>query len=84
MIEILKRQEFDEMIPAGLPASAEVAHKTGQITAIHHDAAIVYPEDGDPFVLVILIEGLEDDTRSAELGARLSEVVFARLRPSAE
>ncbi len=42
MIEILKRQKFNEAIPAGVPAGTAVAHKTGNITKIHHDAAIVF------------------------------------------
>src|SRR3954468_1404044 len=40
MIEILKRQKFNEGIPAGVPPGTAVAHKTGSITRIHHDAGI--------------------------------------------
>jgi beta-lactamase class A len=39
MIAILKRQKFADAIPAGLPKGTPVAHKTGTITRIHHDAA---------------------------------------------
>ena len=42
MIAILKRQTFNDGIPAGLPPGTAVAHKTGTITRIHHDAGIVY------------------------------------------
>ena len=41
MIEVLKRQKFNDSIPAGLPSGVAVAHKTGNITRIRHDAAIV-------------------------------------------
>ena len=57
MIEILKAQEFNEKIPAGLPEGTPVAHKTGDITGIHHDAAIVYPPGEAPYVLVVLTQG---------------------------
>lgn len=80
MLDILMDQQFNEMIPAGLPASVQVAHKTGQITAIHHDAALVYPPAGAPYVLIILIEGLTDEADSAELGKDISETVYHRLR----
>ena len=80
MIEILLGQRFDEMIPAGLPEDARVAHKTGQITAIHHDAAVVYPSDAPPYVLVILIEGFSDDADSSRLGAEITRAVHEVLR----
>src|SRR5439155_2089223 len=44
MVAILKRQQFRDRIPAGLPAGIAVAHKTGEITRIQHDAAIVYAD----------------------------------------
>ncbi len=75
MLDILARQQFNEMIPAGLPPGTRVAHKTGQITAVHHDAAVVIPAAGSPYVLVILMEGIADDTVSAALGARVARTV---------
>lgn len=80
MRQILFDQRFNEMIPAGLPDDVQVAHKTGQITRINHDAAIVYPPDAEPYVLVILVEGMDDHTASAALGARIAEVVHEHLR----
>lgn len=73
MIEILKRQEFDDAIPAGLPAGVPVAHKTGSITRINHDAAIVYATR--PYVLVILTRGIDDHAESAALMARIARRV---------
>jgi beta-lactamase class A len=83
MVEVLLDQQFNTMIPAGLPGTARVAHKTGWITEIHHDAAIVYLEGGDPYVLVILTEGVADETVSARLGAEIASQVHAALRPGA-
>src|SRR3954453_6653558 len=39
MVAVLQQQTFNEGIPAGLPPGTRVAHKTGEITKIHHDAA---------------------------------------------
>jgi beta-lactamase class A len=74
MIAVLKRQKFNDAIPAGLPAGTEVAHKTGNITRIHHDAGIVYAKR--PYVLVVLVRGIQDQKVSAALIARLSSAVY--------
>ena len=51
MSDILRMQQFNDAIPAGLPPDVPVGHKTGSITRINHDAAIVYAEK--PYVLEI-------------------------------
>ncbi|HEY1468809.1 MAG TPA: serine hydrolase [Candidatus Acidoferrum sp.] len=74
MLAILERQKFNEGIPAGLPPGTKVAHKTGEITKIHHDAAIVYAPR--PFVLVILVRGLPDIKDSSALMADITRLLF--------
>jgi beta-lactamase class A len=78
MIAILKRQQFNNAIPAGLPDGTPVAHKTGTITKIHHDAGVVFGPR--PYVLVLLVRGIQDEKESAALMARLSKAVFDSLR----
>ena len=75
MIKILERQKFNEGIPAGLPAGTRVAHKAGEITKIHHDAAIVYA--AKPFVLVILVRGIADLKESSALMADITREIYA-------
>ena len=74
MVAVLKRQTFDNAIPAGLPPGTVVAHKTGTITRIHHDAGIVFGPK--PFVLVVLVRGLQDQKVSAPLIASISRAVW--------
>ena len=74
MVEILERQKFNEGIPAGLPAGTRVAHKTGELTKLHHDAAIVYAQK--PFVLVLLVRGLEDFKDSSAVIADISRELY--------
>ena len=74
MVTILEKQTFNEGIPAGLPEGTRVAHKTGEITKIHHDAAIVYAPR--PFVLVILARGISDQKDSATLIADITKMLY--------
>lgn len=56
MLKILLDQQYRSGIPAGLPKAARVAHKTGNISTVHHDAGIVYLDGRRPYVLVILTQ----------------------------
>jgi beta-lactamase class A len=77
MIDIMERQTFNEAIPAGLPPGTVVAHKTGEITGIHHDAAIVF--GSHPFVLVIMVKGIDDRKKSSALMAAITKAIFGGL-----
>jgi beta-lactamase class A len=76
MRDILLAQEFNEKIPAGLPAGTRVAHKTGEITAVSHDAAVVYPQGRKPYVLVVLTKGLRESAASSALIADISRLAW--------
>ena len=78
MLAILERQTFNDAIPAGLPPGTVVAHKTGNITKIHNDAAIVY--GSRPYVLVVLVRGIQDEKQSAALIASISREVWNAAR----
>lgn len=56
MLKIMLDQQYRSGIPAGLPKAARVAHKTGNISTVHHDAGIVFLEGRKPYVLVILTQ----------------------------
>lgn len=76
MREILLHQEFNQEIPAGLPPGTPVAHKTGHITGHLHDTAIVYPEGGDSYTLVILTRGIPDEAVARSLMSDISRMVY--------
>ena len=76
MIQILKEQEHNDMIPARLPDSVEVAHKTGWITGLHHDSGVLFVPGGPTYVLVLLSQNLEDEDAGVTAFARISRLVF--------
>jgi len=76
MKAILLRQEFNDEIPAGVPPGTPVAHKTGSITAVLHDAAIVYPKSHEPYVVIVLTKNIPDEKVARTLIADLSRIVY--------
>ncbi len=80
MQAILKRQKFNDGIPASLPKDIAVGHKTGTITKIHHDAAIVYAPA--PYVLVVMTRGMADEQKSDLLIAEISRIVYDAVKPA--
>ena len=80
MIEILEAQEFNSGIPAGLPRGTKVAHKTGDITKVAHDAGLVFRSDGSSYVLVVLTRGFPRLRNANRVIASISRAVWkARL-----
>lgn len=53
VLAVLAAQQINDAIPAGLPPHTRVAHKSGWVEGISHDAAIISPTDAAPFILVM-------------------------------
>ncbi len=84
MRDHLLADEFNDRIPAGVPPGVKVAHKTGEITAVAHDAAIIYPPGRKPYVLVVMTRGIPDVSVAAALTADISRLVYARATGAAK
>ena len=76
MINILKDQKYDDIIPKYLPKDIEVANKTGMITGVHHDSGIVFLKDGRKYVIVLLSKNMLDMKSGTEMMARISELIY--------
>jgi beta-lactamase class A len=76
MVNILKQQYYNDLIPALLPKNVQVAHKTGWITGVHHDAGIIYLPDGRKYVLVLLSKNCTQEASTVLLLAKVSELIF--------
>jgi len=76
MVDVLHEQEFKNGIPARLPKRVRVAHKTGEISTVAHDAGIVYPPDRAPYVLVVLTEWDPDDSGRSATIADVSRTIY--------
>jgi aminopeptidase N len=76
MLQVLREQHFNDAIPAQLPASVAVAHKTGWITRHRHDSGLVELPDGRKYGLVILSKDWESDEQTRRTMARVSEWIY--------
>ena len=53
LLDVLAAQQINDAIPVRLPTATKVAHKSGWVDGVSHDAGIVYPPDTEPFVFVM-------------------------------
>jgi len=70
ILATLAAQQINDAIPAGLPRGTVVAHKSGWVEGISHDAGIVYPPDRDPYVFAMCTtSGLTEQASLDLIGA---------------
>lgn len=77
MIELLKRQTLNDRIPKYLPKSVEVAHKTGELGSVKHDAGIIYTDKGD-YIMIFLSES-SNQLQAAERIAMMADNIYTYL-----
>ena len=73
MIQIMLGQEFNESIPALLPADVKVAHKTGWSGDFFHDTGIVFPRNRKPYAISLFTHGFPED-KEKEAHACMAQV----------
>ena len=79
MVDVLLGQQFNSGIPAGLPRGARVAHKTGEISTIAHDAGLIFLPGRRPYALSILTEWEPSATGRSATIAAASYLAYAAL-----
>ena len=77
MRDMLMGEERRDLIMAGVPAGTRVASKWGSITAILHDAALVYPPGRRPYVLAILTGNIQEEAVARALIVDITRIVHA-------
>jgi beta-lactamase class A len=82
MMDILHGQEFNQGIPARLPKGTRVAHKTGEISTVAHDAGVVYLPKRKPYVLVVLTEWDPEGSGRSRTIATISHTIYEYLTQS--
>lgn len=75
MLAVLGRQQINDRLPAGLPAGAAIAHKTGDLPGIAHDAGVLTTPSG-PRVVVMLTRGFVDSADVVTLAERIAATAY--------
>jgi beta-lactamase class A len=76
MIEVLKDQYYQDVLPEYLPDDVVAANKTGFITGVRHDSGIFYLPDGQSYVLIFLSKNLPDEDRGRDVGREISLKIY--------
>jgi beta-lactamase class A len=78
MIQIMLGQEFNESIPALLPESTKVAHKTGWTGSFFHDTGLVFPHNRKPYAITIFTHGFPEDNENEAHNcmAQISKIIY--------
>ena len=75
----MNQQQRRSKIPAGLPTGVTVGNKTGELSNVENDAAIVYSAGGT-YVLCVMSENLSDTYQAQQFIARTSSVVYEAMQ----
>lgn len=80
-LDILKRQQLNNVIPLKLPPSIESAHKTGSYRGVRCDVGIVYSPSG-PYTVAIMAKGVSGLTLEVDLAlADISRSIYDGFNP---
>ncbi len=85
IIDLLSRSRINDRIPAKLPKALKIAHKTGELPRIRHDAGIVFlpgkiENEIDPYIIVLMSSNLKYEDDGVETLAKLSEDIYNYLK----
>lgn len=75
IIGLMKQQERTGKIPAGVPAGIVTANKTGELTDVENDAAIIYADE-ETYILCVMMSGLSDTYVARGVITQVSSQVY--------
>lgn len=75
MIDLLKNQQLNNKLSRYLPQNIDIAHKTGEINSVSHDAGIVFTPKGD--YIIVVLSNTDLPAAAEDRIARVSKAVYA-------
>lgn len=77
-INLLKAQQINNRLPVGLPAGVSIAHKTGDLNGLAHDAGIVYAPSGN-YIVVAMSGPWSSTTQAYSWFSGFSDALYSAL-----
>jgi len=76
-IDLLKKDQVNDRLPTGLPDGTVIAHKTGDLYDVMHDAGIVYGPKGT-YLVVMMTQGWDTPaTQAPPVFTQLSQALWS-------
>lgn len=75
MLGLLKGQQRRSKIPAQIPDGVEIANKTGELTGVESDVAIVFGEK-NPYIICFMTDGVTDSSAAVGCIAEMSGRIY--------
>lgn len=66
----------NKLLAAGIPSTASIAHKTGDIGSMLGDAGIIYSPNGRKYIVAILVKRPHNDYSAKELIVNASKTIY--------
>ena len=75
MLDLLSKKQINDRLPDLLPAGTKVAHKTGDLDGLLHDAGVIYAPAG-PIVVVVMTDEITDHDAIVDLIRRIAVAAY--------
>ena len=77
---MMRQQERTGKIPAGVPENIETANKTGELSDVENDAAIIFGENG-AYTVCVMMSGLSDTSAARSVIREISAQIYEYMCP---
>ncbi len=80
ILSLMQQQERTFKIPAGVPTGISTANKTGELSDVENDAAVIFAENA-PYIICVMSGGLSDTYAARMMISELSSQVYQYMCP---
>jgi beta-lactamase class A len=76
ILDIMRRNQIDTLLPQGLGPGAIIAHKTGNIGTLLADVGLVNMPTGKSYIICVMVKRPFDDSSAQDLIRKISQTTY--------